>query len=493
MPNDFYSHFGFNSNPFENNTAEREPHIASYAVRPPYLDRVLATSHAMGIFVLTGSRGSGKSATRLTVSQLLWKDCPTPLVVPLIGYNVFRPYAVAGAPLELYATQIAFLAIEQVLGWLSSLEDADSSQRLDALSAPERALIRKMIGTFYLNRPENARRVSAAECFATLDVSIQQKSRLWIDKKWDQLTGVVANLAAKFAERYFEVDLGDPAAYQELFKRQRAEGFGDPSYIFSKVVEFARAFGFAGVLVQVDKVDETDWTANSTEAAAKLIYPLLANIQLHEIEGLTWAYFLWDKVRDALSPERGFPVRWDKIPNGEIAWSDDYLRQLIGRRLRYFSTERHSSLQDICEATVNAEAIVPGLFELAERSPRNLISLLDITVSQHIQSNQTDYRLLSAASFDRGMDEYARTSLSNSGQIAIATQIAKVKATTFTTRDVASRFGISPQAARGRIENWQGSGLVEYLESKVGPDGGRPVDYFSIGDPRLQRFIERAL
>ena len=46
---DFYSHFGFISNPFENNTAEREPEIASYAVRPPYLDRVLKTSNHNGI------------------------------------------------------------------------------------------------------------------------------------------------------------------------------------------------------------------------------------------------------------------------------------------------------------------------------------------------------------------------------------------------------------------------------------------------------------
>lgn len=180
---DFYTHFGFLSNPFENNTAEREPEIASYAVRPPYLDRVHKTSDQKGIFVLTGSRGSGKSATRLTVSKLLWNSAPKRLVVPLIGHHVFRPYAKTGVPLDLFANQIAFLAIEQILGWLASLDEDAAANQLSGLCVEDRNFARKMLGNFYLNRPENARKASAEECFKTLDLSLIDKGILWADKR----------------------------------------------------------------------------------------------------------------------------------------------------------------------------------------------------------------------------------------------------------------------------------------------------------------------
>ncbi len=64
-----YEVLGFESNPFNSNTAEREPEIAAYAVHPPYLDRTAQASSAnSGAFFLEGARGSGKSATRLTVA-----------------------------------------------------------------------------------------------------------------------------------------------------------------------------------------------------------------------------------------------------------------------------------------------------------------------------------------------------------------------------------------------------------------------------------------
>jgi hypothetical protein len=122
-----------------------------------------------------------------------------------------------------------------------------------------------------------------------------------------------------------------------------------------------------------------------------------------------------------------------------------------------------------------------------------LITLLDVAIFQHIQSNQGARGKVSEGSMNLGMDEYAKRSLTNSNHIGVAGQIAKVKATIFNSKEVGSRFGIGPQAARARIEGWQSLGLVEFFESKVGPDGGRPVDYFTVSDPRLKRFIERAL
>jgi hypothetical protein len=490
---DFYDFLGFKSNPFENNTAEREPDIAAYAVRPPFLDRVLKTSDVKGIFVLRGSRGSGKSATRLTVAKTVWAQANKPLIVPMVSFNIFRPFSNGSIPLDLFANQVMFLTIESILSWLSTQPEQSAEAILGRLTSDNRALVRKLLASFYLSRSENARKVSASECFATLDVSVAEKSRLWVDKRWDQVATAVTNLASKLGEKYFEVDIGDPAAYAELIKRQTAEGLGDPLYVFGKAVELARLFGFNGIAVQIDKVDETDWTATDVVSGARLIYPLLANIQLHEIDGLTWSFFLWDKLANQFNERTGFPVRWDKIPNGEIAWDHGYLHELIQRRLRYFSEAHVSTLGQICEPNMDEQATVAGLIALAEVSPRHLITLLDVTLTEHIQHNPHAPVLLSTVSFDRGMDIYARRSLADSGHTEVAGQIAKVQAVRFATRDVALRFGKGPQAARARIDAWVHTGLVRYDVSEPGPLGGRPVDYFAVEDPRVRRMIERKL
>lgn len=493
MSQNFYTFLGFTSNPFENNTAEREPDIATYAVRPPFLDRVQQSSYSKGIFVLTGSRGSGKSATRLTVAKTIWSQQPKPLVVPMIGFNIFRPFSQSSIPLELFANQVMFLTIENILSWLSAQSDQTATSILGKLKGDDRALVHKLLSSFYLTRSENARKASANECFTTFDVSFAAQSRLWAEKRWDQVATVMSNLASKLGEKYFELDIGDPTAYAELLKRQTAEGFGDPIYVFGKAVELARLFGFTGITIHIDKVDETDWTATDVAAGARLIYPLLANIQLHEIDGLTWSFFLWDKVTSQLATSTGLPVRWDKIPNGKIAWNHDYLYELIQRRLQHFSAGRVSRLGQICEQGLDEKATLASLIALSEASPRHLITLLDVMLTEHIQRNPHAPVLLSPASIAQGMDIYARRSLDNSGHSEIADQIAKVQAVRFATRDVASRFGKGSQAARARIDAWVQTGLVRYDGSESGPLGGRPVDYFSVEDPRVQRVIERKL
>ncbi|WP_318883688.1 hypothetical protein RWA06_02470 [Sinorhizobium meliloti] len=61
-------------NPFEHYTAETEPNITEYAVRPPYLQAISDRARSLSSFILFGNRGAGKSATRITVFGEVWKS-----------------------------------------------------------------------------------------------------------------------------------------------------------------------------------------------------------------------------------------------------------------------------------------------------------------------------------------------------------------------------------------------------------------------------------
>jgi hypothetical protein len=68
---------GLRGNPFEHYTAETEPSIADYAVRPPYLQVISERVANSSSFILFGERGAGKSATRITVYSEMWAKIKT--------------------------------------------------------------------------------------------------------------------------------------------------------------------------------------------------------------------------------------------------------------------------------------------------------------------------------------------------------------------------------------------------------------------------------
>lgn len=487
-----YEVLRFRSNPFNSNTAEREPEISAYAVHPPYLDRSKQASIGSGAFFLEGARGSGKSATRITVAKELFRGQGGPLIVGLTSFNVFRPFIKGALSVDLYATQVAFLVVETILSWMSSLTDEEQAAIAKHVK-PQEALISRFVSNFYLNRADHSRSSSAKDTFDLLETSTGAKAALWIDKRWDQIAGVVARLANVFGKKYADIDIGDPAALQKLIERQRGDGFHDPLYTLTRTVELARAFGFSGVLVQMDKVDETDWTGADVSAASDLLLPLLSNIALHEVDGLMWTFFVWDEVSQWMRRTHGSKIRFDKIPNGEIIWEATYLTDLVSRRMSFFSDGAVSTLSDICADGIDVSNVLPQLIELTSRSPRQLISALDHVLSNHIQRTQGAPRKLDGEAFEQGMDSYALKSLRDVGLLEEARTIAKMQLSRFVAKDVQGLIRQSAQTARGRIDAWIGSRLIRQSGTRPTGGAGRPVDEFEVSDPRVVRVVSRGL
>lgn len=489
-----YQLLGFNANPFNSNTAEREPEIAAYAVHPPYLDRTLqASSAGTGAFFLEGARGSGKSATRLTVAKELFNGPGGPLLVSLTSFNVFRPYLKGGLSVDLYATQIAFLVAETLLAWLASLPTEEQEQATSEAKS-QSGLISRFISNFYLNRADHSRSSSAKDTYDLLDTSVGGRTRAWAEKRWDKIAGVVATIAGALSKKFADIDIGDPAGFQKLVEQQRGDGFYDPLYTLARAVEVARAFGFSGVVVQIDKVDETDWTGADPAAAADLILPLLTNITLHEIDGLTWTFFVWDEVSRFMRRTHGNKIRFDKIPNGEIVWQVNYLMDLVSRRMTFFSAGRIGQLADISEAGADVpDVVLPEVIALTGRSPRHLISALDHILSLHIQSTQGNPSKLSFAAYEEGMDSYATKSLQDSGLLEEARTIGKMGVERFVAKDVQGLIRQSAPTARGRIDVWINQRLVRQCGTRPTGAAGRPVDEFEVLDPRALRVLRRRL
>jgi hypothetical protein len=333
-------------NPFEHYTAETEPDIASYAVRPPYLQAISDRVHGLSSFILFGDRGAGKSATRITIYNEVWKhisvqDKRQPLVVNVTDFSAiqeaFKKDKLSDRDI---VGIVAFAVIEQVIVWLSSLNQTDRDVYVDGLDASERTLILALIKGFYLSVPETDRAVSTDDALRLLNAAWMTKGAVWAAQNWQAISKVFAAVVNALSKKTIDnaTDISAPA--EELLKSLIGDTPNVSRAILSKLVEMVRSLPFSGIAVLIDKVDETPATAKSAEATARLIHPLLAHVQLLEVNGFSWVMFLWSNVKDHFNGEK-LPVRLDKLAHANIEWNASSLRGMLDARIQFYSEGTH--------------------------------------------------------------------------------------------------------------------------------------------------------
>jgi hypothetical protein len=268
-----------------------------------------------------------------------------------------------------------------MLVWLSSLEEGDRNIYIEGLDKSERTLALALIKGFYLATPEMEREISTGEALRLLNGAWTTKSAVWVSQRWDALSKILAAVVNALSRAEIDKDMDISAAAEALLKSLVGDTPNAPRAILAKLVEFARSFGFSGVAVLVDKIDETPATSNSAEATTRLVHPLLSHIQLLEVDGFSWVLFLWSKVQDHFNGEK-FPVRLDKLAHADIKWDVKDLRAMVDARIKFFSGGK-GEFKDIFEEPGKAGDAFASLAAIASNSPRELIKLLDTIFREH--------------------------------------------------------------------------------------------------------------
>lgn len=492
---------GFQDNPFASYSAENEPDIDQYFVRPPYYDFITDRGRRSRSLILFGARGAGKSATRLTFFKESWQSASSgkrPLVVTLDDFSRVLSDGPGKVDLGKFVAEIGYLVIESVLLWLAGQEDADRALYLETLTKGEEQLAIALVNRFYLSRPEFVRSASMREPLKLLNQAWHKRTALWLGQRWDAVAGLVATLAQAFANRASHLDLKVEGGLTALLKANPRE-WNDAQFartVLTRLADFSRQFGFSGITILIDKADETQQTNNSSSATAALLYPVLSSTQLLEIDGIGWLFFLWDKVRDEYTSD-AFPVRLDKIANAAIAWDETFLAALISKRLQHFSGGAIATFGSLCDRTVPHVDTLSEIIRLSMRSPRELIRVLDTIVREHddeFASSGSASKLLQPT-IDRALDKYSVETVRRMFDRVHLQQIIRFKLVTFINRDVQYVFRVNDQSARNRIRGWSDAGIVAQTGSRAaeGGAGGKPSHEYSVVDSRVRRMLQREL
>lgn len=490
-------------NPFQYYTAETEPNISKYAIKPPYMESITHRALNSTSFVLFGDRGAGKSATRITVFEELWKrkgeEAETKLKVPL-AVN-FTDYHTVIAAVEgkknveqAFIEQVAFLTVEQILAWLASLSIEDRNDYIDGMTQDEMALSIDMLRLFYFNRPEIERRLNSEQALKVLNQAWKTRSALWASQKWNELVSLAAKTGEAIVNFRTGKDTGIAKPIEDVLKSKEIGPATISRVTLQKIVEFARIFSFSGVVMLIDKVDETAFTQNSAEKTSALIYPILSHVQLLEVDGFSWMFFLWSKVKHYL--EAGDKqVRLDKIAHTTISWDIAYFEQMLNERIKYFSNDAHL-FHDLFTAD-DFHKSRNEIIETAMRSPRELIRLLDTIVTEHdiLYAEEDCETLLDDKSIEVGLDRYVKDTVNTIFDEKMLTQVYRLKGVKFTNKDVQGIFRIKSNSARNKIRTWEEVGIAKQTGTTAaeGDLGGKPSYEFTVVDSRVARVVARNL
>jgi hypothetical protein len=492
----FEKNFSFDSSPFEQYVAENEPDILSYAVVPPYFEVAKKRALTPSTHILFGARGAGKSATRLSTERELWKlhseGTKVPLVVPFINFSRLLDVGkVEDVTSDGLIKELAFAAMETLLLWIS--DQIEGAEIVDLLEPDELTLTLALTQSFYLSVPEPNRHVSQNTAMRLLQQNWRSQTVNWVNRKWTAISKLVGSVSSDFIDKH--ANTGDLSReISTLLTKDGALISG--TTVLSKLVEVARIFGFSGVAVFVDKVDEHPKTQNSPESSAKLIHPILAHIQLMEVEGLGWQFFLWDRIREHFN-DGELTVRLDKLAHSEVSWTPDFLKLMIDNRVKFFSSSRINSFSELTEEGVDSSKKIEEMIELAVKSPREIIRLLD-TVAREFDANyaaNTESRFVSEDNLDTGMDNYVPDVLWAIYDKDILSQIVRLGKVTFVNKELQQAFKLSAGGATNRIVKWEASGAITLSGTRAaeGSVGGKPSNEYSIADPRIIRMAERKL
>jgi hypothetical protein len=349
-----------------------------------------------------------------------------------------------------------------------------------------------------MSRASFLRESSIREPLRLLNQAWHKRTALWAAQKWEAIAAIVS-ATAQILTNSATGDRADVQSGLAQLLKSDSRQWNESQFakaLLVRLADFAKIFGFEGVTVLVDKVDETEATGNSAHSTAKLVYPILATTQLLEVSGFGWLFFLWDKVREEYATA-ALPVRLDKIANATIQWEEAFLRNLIVKRLQFFSQNKVTTFAELCDNSVDNKMVLGESIQLAMRSPRELIRVLDTILREHDDQHAAEAaapRLL-AASIDRALDKYAIETVKTVFKRPHLQQIQKLGLPVFINKDVQQSFKMNDQSARNRISAWVDAGFVTQTGSRPaeGGTGGQPSYKYTVTDHRVRRMLERQL
>jgi hypothetical protein len=463
----FFKLLGLKSNPFQHTNADEEDTLEEYFVPPPYFESVWGDPRIPSSMVIFAPRGGGKSAQRRMI-EFRARTSTSTLAIQYSRFEFAKSQNLDNIDLAYHITNInrlcliAFLAIVYERG-------LDSKQ----LSATERKHI-LALSEYYLRdlSPENL--IGAIDSIMTL---IDKAKRFCKNNLW-AINTIVDNLFKKIGLSPVKGEEGRGYAISSPGKNH-----------LEIILSLIRSLGYDSVYILVDKVDETSLTGNDCQASFRLIAPLIKDLELLQMSGVCFKFFLWNE----LLPYYKDSARPDRIAQYELNWTPAELERMLEQRIKAFSlTDKPVQFYDLLSDELSNKtkrAILELVVAFGQGSPRDIIRICRNIVSEQLRINPNS----KSVSFDAvtaGFNSFCKQRADEVVSEHILSELRKNHRLDFTVNYVASDvFKIGKNAARSKINTWLKTGVVKHINDVPISGSKKPVHHYAVVDSRIAKSI----
>jgi hypothetical protein len=463
----FFSSIGFDENPFAHTNADEEvERLPDYFISPPYFSAVFGNPADPKSFVVFAPRGGGKSAQRIMIER----SCAMNKVLAITYDRFDFPELDRAGEVKLYHHLYKIIRFA-LMGILITVNN--ERQLAEDLSKHDREIIVKLAAQ-YLAGVNEAILKTALDSLKSLKDKVKD---FW--NEWLPLIGPSIKL---LLNKLLGVEISDLDKYGENPSKEST----DLKYQLGLVIGIVRKLGFQSIYVLIDRVDEAELTGNDARASFSLLRPLLKDLELLELDGIGFKFFLWDQ----LEPLYTEIARTDRIRKETLEWDDEMLEAMWRKRLLAYSRGQISELLSVSEETKPRNPDQLALI-FANHSPRDMIR-----IGAHIIAEQQEIDLrceqITASAVYRGVEKFCSERSEEIASDRTLRELRKVHQVDFTIPDLANYVFREKQATtRSRIHRWRGEGAIVDVGriDNPNPRRKRPVKLIALKDIRTAKEV----
>lgn len=483
---ELFVNMGFEKNPFSKFSAEDERTYLREIYEVPRFYQTLLDEMVEGNSrYLLGERGVGKSALMFYLIEDLKNRNIYPILID--EYD--------GTPIRNNGYELLVLVEKNIVTNLS-IELLCNKSKIRKLTRDDREKLAFLINVFFKNISKN----KVKELYE--EVSGNRRKNFFIRlcnyffiKPINIILSGASSVAGVTVSKALGLPVIDNNVVYMQFISELSENGDDKDYskmdyrdikeILRETAIIIEKLGYKKLVVFFDKLDEYTQLKSQIESIVDFIESIATDTSLIYSPEFGFEFLLWNKLKEKMKEKQ---VRFDKARPIDIDWNKEELKNILSRRLSFFSKQK-VQVDEVFSDSQKLDQVI----ELANGSPRQLTMLLSKIYEEQSKLNGNATRFSDEA-VKRGMNSFCQTFeyelfYPKMAIKDVVNRILKVGKLEFTISDLASATKKSVPTATNWIRTMKNVGFVEETEG----DNSGKAKVYKVVEPKIRYMLEHEL
>lgn len=394
---ELYEQLGFNSNPFETFSAEDETNILNrFYVKPKKYNSIKRSIKDNITNYIFAKRGNGKTALLYSlINELEFKNSLHVIIDDFSEVNIKKDKTEISF-LKLAIKKLVETLIFRLINNRSIIDNINNVAKRAEIATIIFSYLESISKESYISEVERIKGTYTSNHFKTFfNNYLINVSNSLFSCALDMFSTTIANCIGM--QSFVNNKEHQYIKSLKIDKLQDISTDNEIKLIFNKLISLIKDLEFSTIAIFIDRVDEYQLLETLPKKISDFILPIAGNTTLTKDSKFSFQFLLWDKLKEPME-QKG--VRFDKVVPISIDLTDEELKDILTKRLEFYSTEKIKDINSI----INIDN-VDIIYELADSSPRDMLRLLYFIYNAQEDINENSTIIMKDA-FEKGLKEF---------------------------------------------------------------------------------------